>query len=98
MVALPRAAGGADRLRALRRPRPIAVRMREGRPAAVKSGRNSVAVAAILEHWRLDDEWWRERPQVRWYYRLALEDGRTITLFHDRIADAWFEQEYSRRP
>ena len=97
MVAHPRAADGADRLRPLRRPCPINVHPDgEGVPLAVRTAVGWIAVRERLEHWRLEDEWWREQPLVRWYYRLALEDGRSLTVFHDRIADRWFQQEYGR--
>ena len=42
------------------------------------------------------NEWWREQPSVRWYYRLELADGRTFTFFQDRVANRWFQQEYGR--
>ena len=97
MVAHPRAADGADRLRPLKRPRPIGVRVDgQGSPLAVRTTAGWIAVRERLEHWRLEDEWWREQPIVRWYYRLALADGRSLTLFHDRLAGRWYQQEYGR--
>ncbi len=97
MVALSRAAGGADRLRPLRRPRPLGIEVSaQGMPAAVRTAAGWVEVVAVLDHWRLDDEWWRERPEQRWYYRLALAGGRTLTVFHDRASGAWLAQEYGR--
>ena len=36
---------------------------------------------AVLETWRIDDEWWRERPMSRVYYSVLLEGGRTVTVY-----------------
>lgn len=44
--------------------------------------------------WCVEDEWWRERPISRRYYRLALAGGRVLTLYHDRGGGAWYAQAY----
>jgi hypothetical protein len=49
----------------------------------------------VLETWRIDDEWWREQPVSRIYWRLLLEDGRTIDVYHDLANACWFKQAYS---
>jgi hypothetical protein len=54
-------------------------------------------VASVQDRWRLDDEWWRERPISRLYHALVLEDGTLLTVYHDLSHDeeegpAWFEQ------
>ena len=51
-------------------------------------------VAAIQSRWRIDDEWWRERPISRLYYSLLLEDGRLLTVFQDLHTGQWHEQHY----
>jgi hypothetical protein len=64
------------------------------RPIAVwLSGRRHI-VEAVLERWRIDDEWWRERPVSRVYYSLLLEDGRTVTVYRDLISGRWSKQSY----
>jgi hypothetical protein len=50
------------------------------------------SVAQIQDCWRIDDEWWRERPVVRLYYTLRLEGDVLVTLYHDLITDTWHEQ------
>jgi hypothetical protein len=50
------------------------------------------SIAAIQDHWRIDDEWWREHTISRIYYELLLDDGTLLTVYHDLVADAWFEQ------
>jgi len=95
VVAHPGAAGGPGRARQLNRPRPLRVEAdKDGRPAAVwLSGRRYV-VEGVLEVWRIDDEWWRQRPVSRLYYRLALADGRTLTVCRDLVGGRWAQQAY----
>ena len=91
MVADTGAAGGAGRVRALNRPRPTQVEADgEGRPLAI--GRT--AVEAVLETWRVDDEWWREQAVSRLYWRLVLADGRTATVYRELVRGRWFRQSY----
>ena len=94
MVTDTGATGGPGRVRALNRPRPLRVEADgDGLPAAVwLSGRHH-AVEAVLERWRIDDEWWRERPISRLYYRLLLADGRVVTVYQDG-SGRWAGQSY----
>ncbi len=66
----------------------------DGQPAAVHLSNRRFAVEEVLETWRIDDEWWRERPVRRVYFRLTLEDGRTATAYRDLVRSAWFSQSY----
>jgi hypothetical protein len=64
-----------------------------GRPRSVRrSARPVKAVVGIRDRWRLDDEWWRERPVSRLYYALLLEDGALLVVFQDLIEGGWYEQ------
>lgn len=65
----------------------------DGAPCAVVLRRRRVAVTAVVDSWRIDDEWWREEISRR-YYQLALADGRTLTVFADLIAGGWYRQRY----
>lgn len=77
--------GGA---RQLSRPRPVAVGVVGGAPAAL----GGVAVEAIREDWIVEDRWWTDRPLHRHYYELALADGRNATVFRDLRAGRWYGQ------
>jgi hypothetical protein len=66
----------------------------DGRPIAVYLSRRRYAVEAVLGTWRIDDEWWRERPISRLYYSLLLEDGRTVTVYRDEVSGRWWKQAY----
>ena len=103
MVAHPRAAGGLHRVRPfeiaqsrpLNRPRPVRVEADEqGWPIAVYLSGRRYGVEAVLETWRIDDEWWREKPVSRVYFSVTLEDGRVVTVYHDLLADQWLQQDY----
>ena len=86
------------RLRPVGRPRPAGVQAgRDGRPQRVQPRRGQgepQRVSRIDESWRVVDEWWRAHPIVRSYHRLTLEQGHSLTLFHDDLAGGWFVQRY----
>lgn len=95
MVPHPRAPLGARDLRPLNAPVPVAVQVDDaGTPLAVQRGGwpRPRAVAQVQDRWRLDDEWWRERPIARLYHTLLLADGTRLTVYRDLLADAWYEQ------
>jgi len=103
VVAHTGAAGGPGRVRPLNRPRPVRVEAGEaGQPIAIwlSPGRAPVwagrrcAVEAVLETWRIDDEWWRERPVSRIYFSLLLEDGRAVTVYQDIVSGRWQVHNY----
>ncbi len=95
MVSHPGAAGRPGRVRQLNRPRPLRVEAdEEDRPAAVWLSNRRYAVEAVLETWRIDDEWWRERPVSRQYYSLLLDGGRTVTVYRDEANERWWRHTY----
>jgi hypothetical protein len=66
----------------------------DGRPTAVYLSGRRHAVEEVLETWRIDDEWWRQRPVSRLYFSLLLEDGRTVTVYRDLMSGRWAKQAY----
>jgi hypothetical protein len=85
----------SEKVRPLHTPRRIRIESDAGdEPAGVFLSGRRLAVDAVLERWRIDDEWWRERPISRLYYRLLLEDGRTIDVYRALRTGAWFRQSY----
>jgi hypothetical protein len=75
---------------------PEAVEVKEGpkgAPEVVKTARLQ-AVAAIEDCFRLDDEWWREEPVSRLYYRVLLASGERLTIYKDLRKNAWYRQIY----
>jgi hypothetical protein len=83
------------RLRALKAPAAVEVEAdASGAPVAVRRAGwpGPRPVRRVNDRWRVVDEWWRERPIVRVYYLLELEEEMRLTLYHDLADDAWFEQ------
>jgi hypothetical protein len=66
-----------------------------GEPQAVVLGRQRLAVAAVQDRWRIDDEWWRKEVS-RLYFSLLLEDGRVVTVYRDLVRGTWCQQTYWR--
>lgn len=95
MVASSRAETSADRVRPLNLPRPIQVSLdeRSGLPRTLCERGRCRKIVRIHDAWQVDDEWWRD-PISRRYVQVILRDGALRTLFHDQIADRWFEQAY----
>jgi len=94
MVQNPRTAARPRRIQPVDQPVPVAVTEdAAGRPALVEHRRRPLA-ATVTARWRIDDEWWRERPVQRDYYALLLEDGVTLTVFKDGPTGQWYRQRY----
>ena len=49
-------------------------------------------VSEFLDSWRIDDEWWRKAPIARTYYRVVMEDDRSVTIFQDLTTGEWYRQ------
>lgn len=49
-------------------------------------------VLAVLDTWRIDDEWWRKQPVSRMYHRVILEGGTMVSLFKDLASGDWYSQ------
>lgn len=94
MVAPARAPLRTDRLRAVNEPRTVTVELNESGLLTVRrmNGRTIGAVEAILESWRIDDEWWRETIS-RSYMELLLDGGKRIVVFQDLLTGLWYMQQ-----
>ena len=95
MVASAGTETGLDRVRPLNLPRLVQVTVdeRTGLPLTLRDRHHSYRIARVQDVWRVDDEWWRE-PISRHYVQILLHGGALRTLFHDLLADRWFEQTY----
>ena len=95
MVTRSRAPGGIYGFRSLNTPLPLVVEATaEGWPLAVTLRGRRVPVRKVQDCWRIDDEWWRETPVRRLYWRLALADDRITTVFQDLLEKTWCRQNY----
>ena len=96
MVAHPRTAVRADRLRALNRPRPVEVECVSDQPVALTQNGRQTPVAEVLDTWLIEEGWWWI-PLARRYFHLLLADGRPVTVFADLIDGGWYQQRYDVR-
>ena len=78
-------------------PAEVILPSREG-PRGVRRPRGgegrTLVVEQVEEVWRIAEEWWREAPIERTYYRLLVDGGRTLTVFRDLEDEQWYEQRY----
>ena len=65
------------------------VRKKAGERASAYQWRR---VSEVLDSWRIDDEWWRKTSIARVYYRVIMEDDRSVTIFHDLTTGSWYRQ------
>lgn len=95
MVKDPGAPVRTHRLRPLASPSRVRVQADErGCPRAVLVEGVVRGVTAVQDRWRIDDEWWREKPVSRMYYQLQLEGDRVVTVYRDLPGGAWWLQRY----
>ena len=93
MVEAAREEAGPGPIRALNLPEPVEVE--EGphqRPVAITFDRRGQKVDSVEDVWEVVDEWWRPYPIARRYYKVVLEDGTSLTVFHDLLNGAWLRQ------
>lgn len=94
MVKNSRTPARPDQLRLLNTPRDIEVLTENNLPAVLFGpSRERLPVVDIQETWCIDDEWWRD-PIQRRYYRVLLQNGSLRTIYVDSIANSWHEQRY----
>jgi hypothetical protein len=64
-----------------------------GLPASIKLAQR-LAVKAVEDRWRIDDEWWRREPVSRVYYAVLLSSGQRTVIYKDLTAGGWYRQTY----
>ena len=93
MVANTRTTGRSGAARSLNQPVQLPVRSKDdGSPKALKLRGRWVDVDAESDRWRVDDEWWRERPISRMYYECVVDHGLKVVVFKDLITGEWHQQ------
>lgn len=90
MVAPARAPLRTDRLRAVNEPKSVALELDTSGALTIAKATGG-KIEAILETWRIDDEWWRQTIS-RAYMEVMLEGGKRLVLFQDLITGQWFAQ------
>ena len=108
MVQNPRKTPSSSALRPLNLPvpitveedaqhRPLALSPSAPSPSVLSNKRRqpkvaSLKVASVDNLWKIDEEWWRDKPILRMYYQVTTEDGRRLTLFQDLTSGEWYQQ------
>jgi hypothetical protein len=64
-----------------------------GLPAQIEAGRRQ-SVDSVEDSWRIEDEWWRQRPTSRLYFAVRLAEGRRLVIFKDLVDGRWYRQSY----
>ena len=81
-------------IRPVNPPRPIEILANpRGVPAMVAHGGQQLRISAVLDVWRIDDEWWRDEIGRR-YFHVLLDDGTEASIYHDLVSGQWYEQRY----
>jgi hypothetical protein len=95
MVRHTRTTADTRRIRRLKTPHAIEVEAAsDGIPLRVRFGGDWQDVSLLRRPWRIDQHWWRHEPVRRDYYRVAPQDGTSLTIYHDLVSGEWAQQEY----
>ena len=93
MVKDTRKEAGTGDLRALNQPSPMPVESEvDGTPSSVKLRGRRLTVESVADRWRINDEWWQDKPVSRMYYECVLDQGLRVTLFLDLVTGKWYHQ------
>ena len=86
---------GVDRIRPLNVPQSVLVELDEaGLPNIVVTDATEPdpkIVEAVVEVWKIEDEWWRDRISRR-CVEVVLEGGKHVVLYEDQTTGKWFLQ------
>ncbi len=92
MVKNPRTPIRPDRLRPLNSPREVALQVDDsGHPLCVTDTSVTKKIEKVLDTWRVDDEWWRDRISRR-YVDAVLYGGKHFAMYEDLLTNTWFAQ------
>lgn len=87
------ASSRTSHLRPLNVPREVEVIVAKGTLVTLIDGKHRVDIERVQDRWIIEEEWWRARIS-RQYFSLLLADGSRRTVFHDRVTNTWYAQEY----
>lgn len=85
---------GADTFKPVNAPDEIQIiENAQGGPATIRMERRSLGLS-VLDRWRIDDEWWREKPVARMYFEVLLTSGHRLVIYKDLASGRWYRQAY----
>ena len=75
-------------------PMPIAVEEDDNQqPLVLNLIGDKLAVISVDDRWEDEEDWWKDDPVVRMYYRVSTEDGRKVTIFRNVVHGGWYWQQ-----
>jgi len=93
MEQIARTPSGPGEFQPLNPPTPLGVKVStDDYPSELQVGGDWLGVVSVDDMWRIDDEWWREKPVGRLYFRLLTCKGTRLTVFRDLLEDKWYRQ------
>ena len=93
MVKDTRKTTGVGDIRPLNEPTALPVKIdADGLLIALKVRGRWLNVESVSDRWRIEDEWWREQPVIRMYYKCVVDQGIEITAFQDIVTGLWHMQ------
>jgi len=67
-----------------------------GLPIAITTSHRQ-AIVAIIDRWRVDDEWWRPEPVSRFYFIVILTSGQRLVIYKDLTSGNWYWHRHSSK-
>ena len=94
MVKDTRKTPGADTFKPVNAPDQIQIiENPQGEPATIMMERRSIGLS-VIDSWRIDDEWWRDRPVSRLYFDVILTSGHRFVVYKELAGGRWYRQAY----
>ena len=62
----------------------------ECRPVTLVLDGRPQTVDSIDERCEVEEDWWKDNPVLRMYYRVTLDDGRQLTIFRNMVHGGWY--------
>ena len=60
------------------------------RPLALVLDGQTIRIESIDDRCEVEEDWWKDNPVVRMYYRVTLEDGRQLPIFRNMVHGGWY--------
>ena len=64
----------------------------EHRPISLKWNGGIQRVASVDDRCEVEEDWWKDNPVVRMFYRVTIEDGQRLTIFRNMVHGGWYQR------
>lgn len=86
-------APSAYTIRPLNLPCPISVDVDGSKPITITLNHQKHKIILIDDMWEITDEWWRQHPISRSYYKCILKEELPMIIYHDILTNTWYRQK-----